>query len=182
MPPYQFGSPTNDFYIRQAQQLSQQYPQFQQGQWGQPALNFPTAHQQQRPSIIASTVTNIEEAKATRIEPMTAYIFLDTSNGKIYFKQFANDGTSSFITFTQEQSREPMTEEIFSEKGMSALDRRLANIESILGELKNAKSVSDVQSGCAESVGIHAAADAPEDGKSESSALSKSDGHGWRKR
>ena len=149
MPPYQFGNQANDFYLRQAQQLSQQHQQFQQmpsnyqqQQWGQPQFNFPINQPQaHRTSIVASAVTNIEEAKATRIEPMTAYVFLDTSNGKIYLKQFATDGTSSFITFTQEQQATEQTKENPIEKSMSVLDKRLANIESMIGELRNVKPV-----------------------------------------
>lgn len=45
MPPYQYGNPANDFYLRQAQQLSQQYPYQQNHQQYQPnfqqPLNFP---------------------------------------------------------------------------------------------------------------------------------------------
>lgn len=185
MPPYQYGNPANDFYLRQAQQLSQQYPYQQNHQQYQPnfqqPLNFP-AQQQQRPSIVASAVTNIEEAKATRIEPMTAYVFLDTSNGKIYLKQFAADGTSSFITFSQEQVAMEDTKENPVEKGMTALDKRLANIELMIGEMRNAKSVPDVQPGNAESVGVHAAADVTENAVAESTEVPKHNGYGkWKK-
>ena len=156
---------------------------YQQQQWGQPQFNFPINQPQaHRTSIVASAVTNIEEAKATRIEPMTAYVFLDTSNGKIYLKQFATDGTSSFITFTQEQQATEQTKENPIEKSMSVLDKRLANIESMIGELRNVKPVSNVQSSNEESVGVYAATDATENAKSESAAISKGNGNGWRKR
>ena len=67
MPPYQFGNPMNDFYIRQAQQLAQNQPQ------------FPHPAPQAKSQIVASIVTNIDEAKATKVDPFTACVFNGTS-------------------------------------------------------------------------------------------------------
>lgn len=187
MPPYQYGNPPNDFYIRQAQALSQQNPQYQQFQPQQfqqthyQPVNFPVQQQPQKPSIIASAVTNIEEAKATRIEPMSVYVFLDTSCGKIYLKQFQNDGTSSFTTFEQlqtaaEQKPDPLGQ------SMDMLDKRLSNIELMIGEIKNAKSVPDACPVPEKPDGGYPAANVAENGGSEPAAVPKGDGHGWRKK
>ena len=139
MPPYQYGNPMNDFYIRQAQQLAQNQPQFQQAPQHQyqPLLQFPQPAPQAQPQIITSIVTNIEEAKATKVDPFTACVFIDTSNGKIYLKQFANDGTSSFLTYAQEQPQEQEMSQDPVEAGMTALDRRLENIECGFGNFGN---------------------------------------------
>ncbi|MBQ9281900.1 MAG: hypothetical protein IJ207_06840 [Treponema sp.] len=78
MPPYQFGNPMNDFYIRQAQQLAQNQPQFPQAPH-QYQPQFPHPAPQAKSQIVASIVTNIDEAKATKVDPFTACVFNGTS-------------------------------------------------------------------------------------------------------
>lgn len=108
------------------------YPFYNQfSDYRQPYQNF------QQPQIISRTVTNIEEAKATIIDPFSYNVFLDTANGKIYLKNINNNGQSQFLTYAienQQKEKSPIDE----------INQRLTNIENFLGGLKNDKSVSGV--------------------------------------
>ena len=105
MPPY---NPVNDFYFRNAQQ------------YGQQMLPFPP---QPIPHINGKFVTNIEEAKASMIDPLSYNLFLDSSNGKIYFKKLGNNGQSEFLCYSVEEQK--------AEKNpIEEINARLTNIEN----------------------------------------------------
>lgn len=132
-PPY-MNNPVNDFYFRNAQP---------QQQYGQLMLPFPPQNQQQNvpqmPQINSRFVTNIDEAKAAMIDPLSMNLFLDSGNGKIYLKKLGNNGQSEFLCYSIEQLKEEVKADPIIE-----INSRLSNIEKYLGELKNDKSVSDV--------------------------------------
>ena len=110
-----YQNPINDFYRTQ-------YPQ--------PIMQFPA----QQPQIRCRFVTNIEEAKASMIDPLSMNIYLDSSNGKIYFKKLGNNGQSEFISYSADENAikaDPLLE----------INTRLSSIENFLGELKNDKSI-----------------------------------------
>lgn len=122
---YQYQNPMNDFYFRNAQ-FNQPY-------------TFPT---QQTSQVTSRFVTNIEEAKASMINPLSYNLYLDSSNGKIYLKKLGNNGQSEFITYSAEENNQQQINPI------EEINSRLSNIENVLGELRNDKSVSsnaDVQ-------------------------------------
>lgn len=179
MPPYQFGNPMNDFYIRQAQQLAQNQPQFQQAPQHQyqQSLQFPHPAPQAQPQIVASIVTNIDEAKATKVDPFTACVFIDTSNGKIYFKKMNDKFQSDFFVYSQEMAQtEPQTDP-FDE-----IRQRLVNIENTLGGMANAKPVSDISVGDEKSDVGAAAEHAEENAGSKPAAFQRGNEHAWRKK
>lgn len=118
---YQYPNPVNDFYFRNAQPY-------------QPYNQFP--NHQQVPQINSRFVTNIEEAKAAMIDPLSCNLFLDSGTGKIYLKKLGNNGQSEFLTYAIEEQKEQITNPI------NEINVRLSNIEKIIGELKNDKSVS----------------------------------------
>lgn len=176
MPPYQFGNPTNDFYIRQAQQLSQQpqfVPQFQSQPY-QPQQGAPQATQ-----FVARFVTNIEEAKAAMIDAMSTYLFVDSSNGRIYLKKMNNNGLSEFYVYVIEDSKQGQNIDPLTE-----INRRLTNIENFLGGLTNDKPVQG-NAGGDEPAGVPSTAVATKNDRhdeAEPAGFSKNAGNGWRKK
>lgn len=89
------------------------------------------------PNFVAKQVTNIEEAKASMIDPLATYLFVDTSTGKIYLKRLNNNGLADFFIYSPE---EPIIQ-----KEINPIDEikdRLANIEKMLGG-KDVQSVSN---------------------------------------
>lgn len=81
-------------YNERMMQLQQQYPQFfQQPQYpaqGQQFVQAPQQSQprQQAPAPKSLLVTSIDEARAQNVLDGSKYVFVDTSNGKIYTRQF----------------------------------------------------------------------------------------------
>lgn len=122
---YQYQNPINDFYLRNSQ-FNQQY--------NQPYMSFPN-HQVQN-QVNSRFVTNVEEARAAMIDPLSYNIFLDSSNGKIYLKKLGNNGQSEFLSYAVEEQKQVEVNPI------DEINKRLSNIENFLGELKNDKSVS----------------------------------------
>lgn len=121
----QYMNPVNDFYFRNAQAT-----------FNQPTMQFPPQQNQ----INSRFVTNVEEARAAMIDPLSYNLFLDTNTGKIYLKKLGNNGQSEFLCYT--------IEEVKGEKKsdpMQEINLRLSNIENYLGGLRNDKSVPDVQ-------------------------------------
>ena len=111
-----YQNPINDFYFRNSQ------PTVYQSGFMQP--------QYQR--VNTRFVTNIEEAKAAIIDGYSTNLFLDSGNGKIYLKQFNNNGLSDFLVYSiDEQNTERKTDTI------EQINTRLSNIENILGDFKN---------------------------------------------
>lgn len=120
----QYMNPVNDFYFRNAQAT-----------FNQPTMQFPPQQNQ----INSRFVTNVEEARAAMIDPLSYNLFLDTNTGKIYLKKLGNNGQSEFLCYTIEEVKEDVKDP-FRE-----INTRLSKIEEYLGGLKNDKSVSDVQ-------------------------------------
>lgn len=120
----QYMNPVNDFYFRNAQAT-----------FNQPTMQFPPQQNQ----INSRFVTNVEEARAAMIDPLSYNLFLDTNTGKIYLKKLGNNGQSEFLCYTIEEAKEDVKDP-FRE-----INTRLSKIEEYLGGLKNDKSVSDVQ-------------------------------------
>lgn len=120
----QYMNPVNDFYFRNAQAT-----------FNQPTMQFPPQQNQ----INSRFVTNVEEARAAMIDPLSYNLFLDTNTGKIYLKKLGNNGQSEFLCYTIEEVKENVKDP-FRE-----INTRLSKIEGYLGGLKNDKSVPDVQ-------------------------------------
>ena len=91
----------------------------------------------QQPQIKTYFVTNIEEARASIIDPLATNLFIDTSTGNIYLKKLGNDGRPQFLVYTiqEEAVKDPMEE----------IKTRLTNIENQLGG-KNESISNDVKS------------------------------------
>lgn len=165
---YQFQNPTNDFYFRNAQMQN----------YGQQFLPFPPQQQvQQMPQINSRFVTNIEEAKAAMIDPLSMNIFLDSGTGKIYLKRLTNNGQSEFLCYSIESAKEEKHTD-----PMEEIKGRLSNIEKYLGEIRNDKSIPNA---CKSTAGYEQPAtgtDAANDG-AEPTGLQKNAGNGkWQKR
>ena len=161
-------NPVNDFYFRNAQL---------QHNYGQQMLPFPP-QQPQVPQVNCRFVTNIEEARAAMIDPLSYNIFLDTNSGRIYLKKLGNNGQSDFLSYMVEEKRQDGTDPL------SEINARLSNIENFLGGLKN-ESVS-VNAGFRESDGNAPTAVAEQNGsnaETESAGISKMAGNDfWKKR
>lgn len=171
MPPYQYGNPANDFYLRNAQNQLYQQTQYPQ------QYNFPP--QTVQPQIRASWVTNIEEARASRSDDfLSTNIFLDTATGKVYIKRIGNDGRPQFLTYVIEESPSQASDPL------SEINTRLSNIEHFLGGLTNDKSVSgnaDAQQS-ADAAATIAVQNEP-NGTAEPAGVSKNAGNDfWKKR
>lgn len=133
-----------------------------------PAFNpYP---QPQQPNFVIQPVTNQDEAKAVIPEPMTTYLFPDASTGKIYMKRMSSNGASEFYTYVPEpqtaKDAKIETTEIQSNQ-FDEMNKRLINIETILGGMQNDKSVSNAKPNAksnakhdAEHAGANAAKDA----------------------
>ena len=115
-------NPANDYYFQNAQQIMARQPYPQQN-YGQQMLPFPP-QPPQTPQINSRFVTNIEEAKAAMIDPLSYNLFLDTQSGKIYLKKLGNNGQSEFLCYLVEetQTADPIKE----------INARLINIENSL--------------------------------------------------
>ena len=170
MPPYQFGNPANDFYLRQAQQLSQQYP-FQQ-----PVQHISQQQAPQLPQFVTRFVGNIEEAKAAMTDAFSTYIFVDQNTGRIYLKRISNNGLSEFYTYEIADTNKEMKPDPLNE-----INARLLNIEHFIGEIKNDKSVSgNVEPAAVPSATVTGPHES--NGAAESNSVPKVAGNGWRKK
>ena len=104
-------NPVNDFYFRNSQPYQ---PQLQ--------FNFPQA----LPPINSNFVTNIEEARAARIDGISYNVFLDSSTGKIYLKKVNNNGTADFLVYAIEEQKAPPDP-------LEEINTRLTRIEEYIG-------------------------------------------------
>ena len=117
--PYQ-PDPTLDYYRQKAAGLQQQFQQpFQQNFQQQ---NFP----QVQPGLISRSVTGIEEARATYVDPLSTGVFTDLGNGKIYVKRIDNNGNASLQTFTLETAIDKPPN--YGEQ-IATLEKRVAELE-----------------------------------------------------
>ena len=114
--PYQ-PDPALDYYRQKAAGLQQ--PNYQQNFQ---QSNFP----QVQPGLISRSVTGIEEARATYVDPLSTGVFTDLGNGKIYVKRIDNNGNASLQTFTLETAvdRPPN----YAEQ-IATLEKRVADLE-----------------------------------------------------
>lgn len=103
-----YGNNYQSPYTQQAQarlnSMEQQYPQYAQQNYPQYQQGYPQPYAQpiqQKNALSSVAVTSIEEAKAQPIAlDGTKQLFMDTSNGKIYTKQFnIQTGGADFDTY-----------------------------------------------------------------------------------
>ena len=119
------------------------YPLFDlygRNQFQQQMFNPGQMYQQIQPQttqFITRQVSNIEEAKACLIDPLSTFLFIDSSCGKIYMKRMNNNGLSDFYVFSVEENRQEIKQDPFTE-----INKRLENIENKLGGI-NVQSVSN---------------------------------------
>lgn len=156
---YHFQNP-NDFYLRNQQMI-----------------NFPP--QQHFPQVNCRFITNIDEAKAAMIDPLSINLFLDSGTGKIYLKKISNNGQSEFLSYSVETNNSVNTSETIK---IDEIKERLINIESFLGELKNDKSVSNDEQSANVFEQSVASSNATND-RAEPTGLQKNAGNDkWKKR
>ena len=160
-----------------AQQAMIQNQLNQMNQMQPPQAQFNPYPQNNQPQFFVRQVGSIEEAKGFPVDPNAMYFFLDTGNGKIYMKQLnMNNGKSDFYTYiVQEQ----ITPEKQSDP-MSEINKRLSNIENIIGGLYD-KSVSSNECN-AESNGNDSATDDGKVQKSKSTEVQSDSADGERKK
>ncbi len=153
---YQYQNPVNDFYMNQR-------PQYQQ-------LNLPFPPPQ--PQLVTRYVSNVEEAKASMINPLSVNLYVDTASGKIYMKKMNNNGISEFYEYTISETADKYDP-------LSEINTRLSNIENFLGGI-NDKSLSGDKS--AESSQTAVTKPYESNAETESSGFPKNAGNGWRKK
>lgn len=136
------------------------YPQFN------PMPNY------NQPQFKINQVSNIEEARAFIVDPISTYLFVDYNSGKIYMKKMNNNGLADFYTFTVEQNKQETKINPLDE-----INQRLLNIENKLGGI-NVQSLS----GNAELNEINSKSNDSVNAKSESAIISKSTGNDERKK
>lgn len=127
-----------------------------------------------RENIVTRQVTSVEEARAVIPEPMTTYLFPDTSTGKIYMKRMGANGMSEFYTYAPEpyeKKEVAVAAEASAVSPLEEINERLANIEAAIGGLKNDKSVPNVRANAKPDAGNARKPAADDDGKD---ALAKS--------
>lgn len=97
-------------------------------------MNFrqPFINQQQ---FITKQVTSIEEARASMVDPLSTYLFVDSSTGYIYLKRMNNNGLSDFFIYKPDENKQ-------GETPLDLINNRLSNIEKMLGGSDD-KSISD---------------------------------------
>lgn len=142
------------------------YPLFDlygRNQFQQQMFNPGQMYQQIQPQttqFITRQVSNIEEAKACLIDPLSTFLFIDSSCGKIYMKRMNNNGLSDFYVFSVEENKQEMRQD-----PLEAINKRLENIENKLGGISNVQSVSNDGSKPNES---HAESNVPANAKAKS--------------
>ena len=82
--------------------------------------------QQNSPRLVCKQVGSIEEAKSAIIDPVSLYLFVDFSSGKIYVKKMGDNGQSEFYSYAQVAEAKPADP-------MDEIRQRLTNIENKLG-------------------------------------------------
>lgn len=102
-------------YPFQNPQFPNQYPVYNN-------YSFP----QSGPRLVCKQVGSIDEARSAIIDPVSLYLFVDFSTGKIYVKKMGDNGHSEFYSYTQEIEQKPIDP-------MDEIRQRLTNIENKLG-------------------------------------------------
>lgn len=116
-----------------------------------PVYNTYNSFPQSSPRLVCKQVGSIDEARSAIIDPVSLYLFVDFSNGKIYVKKMGDNGHSEFYQYTQEIEQVPVDP-------MDEIRQRLSNIEAKLGGHNEPVSVSK---------DAHSEHDAAADGKNE---------------
>ena len=73
--------------------------------------NFPvynSSFPQTSPRLVCRQVGSIEEAKSAIIDPISLYLFVDFSSGKIYVKKMGDNGQSEFYQYAQVAEPKPV--------------------------------------------------------------------------
>ena len=99
-----------------------------------PVYNY-NSFPQSSPRIVCKQVGSIEEAKSAIIDPVSLYLFVDFSSGKIYVKRMGDNGQSEFYSYAQVAEAKPVDP-------MDEIRQRLTNIENKLGGKNEPVSVS----------------------------------------
>lgn len=81
---------------------------------------------QSGPRLVCKQVGSIDEAKSAIIDPVSLYLFVDFSTGKIYVKKMGDNGQSEFYQYAQMAEAKPVDP-------MDEIRQRLTNIENKLG-------------------------------------------------
>lgn len=101
--------------------------------------NFPvynSSFPQTSPRLVCRQVGSIEEAKSAIIDPISLYLFVDFSSGRIYVKKMGDNGQSEFYQYAQVAEPKPVDP-------MDEIRQRLSNIEAKLGGKHEPVSVSE---------------------------------------
>jgi len=100
------------------------YPFYSNQNYPFPVYNsFP---QQNSPRLVCKQVGNIDEARNAIIDPVSIYLFVDLSTGRIYVKKMGDNGQSEFYSYAQVAETKPVDP-------MDEIRQRLTNIENKLG-------------------------------------------------
>ena len=100
------------------------YPFYSNQNYPFPVYNsFP---QQNSPRLVCKQVGSIEEAKSAIIDPVSLYLFVDFSTGKIYVKKMGDNGQSEFYSYAQVAEAKPADP-------MDEIRQMFASIENKLG-------------------------------------------------
>lgn len=148
VPAYAQYNPQADFFRQQMAQIAQPQPQqqspFNQQQTSAYVQPIPT-----QPQYITRPVTNIEEAKAAMIDPLSTNIFTDFANSKIYVKKINNNGLAEFYSFSLDNSQQ--ASQVDPNVGIY---ERLDRIESMLKESAVSVSTNAPTNGSTKSAGV----------------------------
>ena len=105
------------------------YPQYTPDYYAQQAQSIANGFrpQMQPPQIVGFSVSSIDEARSARLDnPMSTYIFLDSTSGKIYTKRIGDNGASILEAYTKDNPPTPMTDA----ERIAALEQRLSSFEN----------------------------------------------------
>ena len=91
-----------------------------------PVYNNYNSFPQSGPRLVCKQVGSIDEARSAIIDPVSLYLFVDFSTGKIYVKKMGDNGHSEFYSYAQEIEQKPVDP-------MDEIRQRLTNIENKLG-------------------------------------------------
>ena len=97
--------------------------------------NYNSFPQQNSPRLVCKQVGSIDEAKSAIIDPVSLYLFVDFSSGKIYVKKMGDNGQSEFYQYAQVAEAKPVDP-------MDEIRQRLTSIENKLGGHNEPVSVS----------------------------------------
>jgi hypothetical protein len=126
-----------DQLMRQFEQLRQQ--QQQQMAYQQPAPGYRPQQPATAPGYTVRPAANVEEVRATPIEPMTTNVFVNPAQGEIYLSRIDDMGLKDISTYRLEQKTpEEKTEAAPSRViDLSEVYARFDRLESMMGGAVN---------------------------------------------